>query len=96
MCGARGLPALMLTEQVDIGAMLARSTTAVLASMNAKSNFSDGDRAETLVSRRGRSCGIIHIGICHGDESSVSSLTYPPGGRHACLPPATDVCAHPL
>jgi hypothetical protein len=71
VCGTRGLPALVLTEQVDIGAMLARSTTAVLASMIAESNFSDGGRAETLVSRRGRSCCIIHIGICHGDESAL-------------------------
>ncbi len=71
MCGTRGLPALVLTEQVDIGAMLARSTTTVLASMIAEINFSDGGRAETLVSRRGRSCCIIHIGICHGDESAL-------------------------
>ena len=70
MCRTRGLPALVLTEQVDIGAMLARSTTAVLANMIAESNFSDGYRAETLVSRRGRSC-IIHIGICHGDKSAL-------------------------
>ena len=75
--------------------MLARSTTAVLAGMIAESNFSDGGRAETLVSRRGRSCCIIHIGICHGDESALLVWLILQVAD-MCVCPLRGMCAHTL